>query len=229
MPIERKKSIREQVYEYLKNEIVNGRIEEESRIVEEEYALKLNVSRTPLREAIRMLELEGLIEGREKGGVVVPKTTKKDVEEVIKIRMALETVIFEEIFEKVTEKDIEKLKKNIHKVDLIIKDERESLEVFKYFSEFNKTLYNIADLPRVVNLINNLNLYLKKFRKISIENCNRRLSAHKDHVKMVEFIRKNKKNELINLNKKHLLEAKDFLIEQLEVRDKKSEIENTIK
>ena len=222
MLIERKKSIREQVYEYLKEEIVNGKIEEESRIVEEEYALKLNVSRTPLREAIRMLELEGLIEGREKGGVVVPKITKKDVEEVIKIRMALEAVIFEEIFEKVTEQDIKKLEKNINKVELIIQDEKECLEVFKYFSEFNKTLYNIADLPRVVNLINNLNLYLKKFRKISIENGNRRLSAHKDHVKMVEFIKKNRKKEIVDLNKKHLTEAKEFLIQQLEMRDRKS-------
>ena len=222
MPIERKKAIREQVYEYLKEEIVNGKIEEESRIVEEEYALKLNVSRTPLREAIRMLELEGLIEGREKGGVVVPKITKKDVEEVIKIRMALEAVIFEEIFEKVTEQDIKKLEKNINKVELIIQDEKECLEVFKYFSEFNKTLYNIADLPRVVNLINNLNLYLKKFRKISIENGNRRLSAHKDHVKMVEFIKKNRKKEIVDLNKKHLTEAKEFLIQQLEMRDRKS-------
>lgn len=222
MPIERKKSIREQVYEYLKEEIVNGKIEEESRIVEEEYALKLNVSRTPLREAIRMLELEGLIEGREKGGVVVPKITKKDVEEVIKIRMALEAVIFEEIFEKVTEQDIKKLEKNINKVELIIQDEKECLEVFKYFSEFNKTLYNIVDLPRVVNLINNLNLYLKKFRKISIENGNRRLSAHKDHVKMVEFIKKNRKKEIVDLNKKHLTEAKEFLIQQLEMRDRKS-------
>lgn len=221
MPIERKKSIREQVYEYLKEEIVSGKIKEESRIVEEEYALKLNVSRTPLREAIRMLELEGLIEGREKGGVVVPKTTKKDVEEVIKIRMALEAVIFEEIFEKVTEGDIKKLEKNIDKVQLIIENEKESLEVFKYFSDFNKTLYNIADLPRVVNLINNLNLYLKKFRKISIENSNRRLSAHKDHVKMVEFIKKDRKKEIIDLNKKHLTEAKEFLIQQLEMRDKK--------
>ena len=221
MQIERKKSIREQVYEYLKEEIVSGKIKEESRIVEEEYALKLNVSRTPLREAIRMLELEGLIEGREKGGVVVPKITKKDVEEVIKIRMALEAVIFEEIFEKVTEGDIKKLEKNIDKVQLIIENEKESLEVFKYFSDFNKTLYNIADLPRVVNLINNLNLYLKKFRKISIENSNRRLSAHKDHVKMVEFIKKDRKKEIIDLNKKHLLEAKEFLIQQLEMRDKK--------
>ena len=222
MPIERKKSIREQVYEYLKEEIVNGRIEEESRIVEEEYALKLNVSRTPLREAIRMLELEGLIEGREKGGVVVPKITKKDVGEVIKIRLALETVIFEEIFKKVTEEDIKKLEKNISKVQLIIEDEKKSLEVFKYFSEFNKTLYNIANLPRVVNLITNLNLYLKKFRKISIENNRRRLNAHKDHIKMVEFIKKDKKNEIIDLNRKHLREAKEFLIKQLEIRDKKN-------
>lgn len=216
MPIERKKSIREQVYEYLKEEIVNGKIEEESRIVEEEYALKLNVSRTPLREAIRMLELEGLIEGREKGGVVVPKITKKDVEEVIKIRMALEAVIFEEIFEKVTEQDIKKLEKNINKVELIIQDEKECLEVFKYFSEFNKTLYNIADLPRVVNLINNLNLYLKKFRKISAENNNRRLSAHRDHTKIVELIKAGNKEEAIAVNRKHLLEAKEFLIKQVE-------------
>ncbi|MCQ8212748.1 GntR family transcriptional regulator [Cetobacterium somerae] len=222
MQIKRKKSIREQVYEYLKEEIVNGKIEEESRIVEEEYALKLNVSRTPLREAIRMLELEGLIEGREKGGVIVPKTTKKDVEEVIKIRMALETVIFQEIFEKVTEHDIKKLEKNIDKTKLIIENEKESSNVFKYFSEFNRILYHIADSPRVVNLINNLNLYLKKFRKISIENSNRRLNAHKDHVNMVEFIKKDRKKEIIDLNKKHLLEAKEFLIQQLEIRENKS-------
>lgn len=222
MPIERKKSIREQVYEYLKEEIVNGKIEEESRIVEEEYALKLNVSRTPLREAIRMLELEGLIEAREKGGVTVPKTTKKDVEEVVKIRIALETVIFEELFERVTKKDIERLEENVAKAAAIVNDEEKSLEVFKYFSEFNKILYSISDLPRVVTLINNLNLYLKKFRKISIENSNRRLSAHKDHVKMVEFIKKDRKKEIIDLNKKHLTEAKEFLIQQLEIRDKKS-------
>lgn len=221
MVIKKKKSIREQVYDYLKDEIVNGKIKEGSRIVEEEFAEKLNISRTPLREAIRMLELEGLIEAREKGGVTVPKTTKKDVEEVVKIRIALETVIFEELFERVTKKDIERLEENVAKAAAIVNDEEKSLEVFKYFSEFNKILYSISDLPRVVTLINNLNLYLKKFRKISIENSNRRLSAHKDHVKMVEFIKKDRKKEIIDLNKKHLTEAKEFLIQQLEMRDKK--------
>ncbi|MEG0644273.1 MAG: GntR family transcriptional regulator [Cetobacterium sp.] len=216
MVIKKKKSIREQVYDYLKDEIVNGKIKEGSRIVEEEFAEKLNISRTPLREAIRMLELEGLIEAREKGGVTVPKTTKKDVEEVVKIRIALETVIFEELFERVTEKDIERLEENVAKAAAIVNDEEKSLEVFKYFSEFNKILYSISDLPRVVTLINNLNLYLKKFRKISAENNNRRLSAHRDHTKIVELIKAGNKEEAIAVNRKHLLEAKEFLIKQVE-------------
>lgn len=216
MVIKKKKSIREQVYDYLKDEIVNGKIKEGSRIVEEEFAEKLNISRTPLREAIRMLELEGLIEAREKGGVTVPKTTKKDVEEVVKIRVALETVIFEELFERVTEKDIERLEENVAKAAAIVNDEEKSLEVFKYFSEFNKILYSISDLPRVVTLINNLNLYLKKFRKISAENNNRRLSAHRDHTKIVELIKAGNKEEAIAVNRKHLLEAKEFLIKQVE-------------
>ena len=216
MVIKKKKSIREQVYDYLKDEIVNGKIKEGSRIVEEEFAEKLNISRTPLREAIRMLELEGLIEAREKGGVTVPKTTKKDVEEVVKIRIALETVIFEELFERVTKKDIERLEENVAKAAAIVDDEEKSLEVFKYFSEFNKILYSISDLPRVVTLINNLNLYLKKFRKISAENNNRRLSAHRDHAKIVELIKAGNKEEAIAVNRKHLLEAKEFLIKQVE-------------
>lgn len=216
MVIKKKKSIREQVYDYLKDEIVNGKIKEGSRIVEEEFAEKLNISRTPLREAIRMLELEGLIEAREKGGVTVPKTTKKDVEEVVKIRIALETVIFEELFERVTKKDIERLEENVAKAAAIVNDEEKSLEVFKYFSEFNKILYSISDLPRVVTLINNLNLYLKKFRKISAENNNRRLSAHRDHTKIVELIKAGNKEEAIAVNRKHLLEAKEFLIKQVE-------------
>ncbi|MGL5982625.1 MAG: GntR family transcriptional regulator [Cetobacterium sp.] len=216
MVIKKRKSIREQVYDYLKQEIVNGKIKEGSRIVEEDFAEKLNVSRTPLREALRMLEFEGLVEAREKGGVTVPRTTKKDVEEVVKIRIALEKVIFEDLFDKVVEEDIVKLEKNINKVAKIVNDDSNSLEVFKYFSEFNKILYNISELPRVVNLINNLNLYLKKFRKISAENTERRLSAHKDHVKIVELIKAGNKELAIEINKKHLLEAKEFLIKQVE-------------
>lgn len=219
MIIKKKTSIREQVYDYLKGEIVNGRIKEETRIVEEEYAEKLNISRTPIREALRMLEFEGFVEAREKGGVTVPRATKKDVEEVIKIRIALETVILEEVFECVTPEDIQNLENNLKYVDTIVQDDKNSSEVFKYFSEFNKTLYEISNLPRVVALINNLNLYLKRFRKISANNTTRRLNAHKDHLEIVKYIKENNKEEALRVNKRHLAEAKEFLLREVVEND----------
>lgn len=215
MVIKKKKSIREQVYEYLKQEIVNGNIPEESRIVEEEYAEKLNVSRTPLREALRMLELEGLVEAREKGGVTIPKTTKKDIYEVIKIRIALESLILEEVLEKVNENELKKLEENIGDTENIIEEDSRAEEVFRYFSEFNKILYGISELTRVISLINDLNLYLKKFRKLSIMSKKRRIEAHKDHKKIVEMIKNKNKVELLKINKKHLEESEKFLINQI--------------
>lgn len=216
MVIKKKKSMREQVYEYLKQEIVNGNIPEESRIVEEEYADKLNVSRTPLREALRMLELEGLVEAREKGGVTISRTTKKDIYEVIKIRQALESLILEEVLEKIKENDLQKLEENINNTEKIIDIDSKAEDVFKYFSEFNKILYGISDLTRVISLINDLNLYLKKFRKLSIKNKKRRKEAHNDHKKIVELIKEKNKIELIKINQKHLEESEKFLINQLE-------------
>ncbi|MGL4732501.1 MAG: GntR family transcriptional regulator, partial [Fusobacteriaceae bacterium] len=97
MIIEKRKSIREQVYETLRDLIINGEIEAGERVVEVEYAEKFHVSRTPVREAIRMLELEGLVEVNSKGGVLVKEVTPEDIKEIYKIRIALEGVIIEEI------------------------------------------------------------------------------------------------------------------------------------
>ena len=65
MVIMKMKSIREQVYEALKEKIINGEISSGERIVEVDYAKEFGVSRTPLREALRMLEFEGLVNSSE--------------------------------------------------------------------------------------------------------------------------------------------------------------------
>lgn len=216
MIIKKSKSIREQVYEYLKKEIVNGSIGEGTRIVEEEYAEKLNVSRTPLREALRMLEFEGLIEAREKGGVTVPKTTIKDVEEIFKIRISLEELIIKELFLKNREVLLEDISNLLIETEKIVDNSNKAEEVFKYFSKFNELLYKMAELPRVTTLINNLNLYLKKFRKLSIKNINRRIKAHTEHKELVEAIKKGDEIRALDINKKHLTEAMEFLIVELQ-------------
>lgn len=216
MIIKKSKSIREQVYEYLKKEIVNGIIGEGTRIVEEEYAEKLNVSRTPLREALRMLEFEGLVEAREKGGVTVPKTTIKDVEEILKIRISLEELIIKEIFLKNSEELLEDISNILIETEKIIGNSNKVEEVFKYFSKFNELLYKMAELPRVTTLINNLNLYLKKFRKLSIKNIGRRIKAHNEHKELIDAIKCRDEERALEINKKHLIEAMEFLIVELQ-------------
>ena len=101
MVIEKNKSMREKVYDSLKEMIIDGVIQPGERIIETEYSNKFQISRTPIREAIRMLELEGLVESLSTGGVIVKIFTKEEISEIYKIRIALEGIILEEIIKKV--------------------------------------------------------------------------------------------------------------------------------
>lgn len=203
MVIEKNKSMREKVYDSLKEMIIDGIIQPGERIIETEYSNKFQISRTPIREAIRMLELEGLVESLSTGGVIVKIFTKEEISEIYKIRIALEGIILEEIIKKGTSQDIKKLEK-------VLKNTKKAFElkniekVFSLFTEFNQTLYEIADLPKVTAMINNINLYLKRFRKISIDNAERKKEAFKDHLEILEAIKRKDLPFAINLNRVHV-------------------------
>lgn len=160
MIIEKNKSMREKVYDTLKQMIIDGVIKPGERIIETEYSNKFQISRTPIREAIRMLELEGLVESQTTGGVIVKTLTREEISEIYKIRIALESLIIEEIIKKINNQDIKKLEK-------VLKNTKKAFEVkdiekvFSLFTEFNQILYDIASLPKVTGMINNINLYLK--------------------------------------------------------------------
>ena len=101
--VELNKPIRETTYETLKHAIIMGDIPAGSRLIETVYAESLHISRTPLREAFRKLELDGLVEYIERRGVVVRAFTIEDIEETFTIRNALMMLIIPSIFENVNE------------------------------------------------------------------------------------------------------------------------------
>lgn len=143
MIIEKNKSMREKVYDTLKQMIIDGVIKPGERIIETEYSNKFQISRTPIREAIRMLELEGLVESQTTGGVIVKTLTREEFSEIYKIRIALESLIIEEIIKKINNQDIKKLEK-------VLKNTKKAFEVkdiekvFSLFTEFNQILFFIA-------------------------------------------------------------------------------------
>lgn len=211
MIIEKNKSMREKVYDTLKQMIIDGVIKPGERIIETEYSNKFQISRTPIREAIRMLELEGLVESQTTGGVIVKTLTREEISEIYKIRIALESLIIEEIIKKINNQDIKKLEK-------VLKNTKKAFEVkdiekvFSLFTEFNQILYDIASLPKVTGMINNINLYLKRFRKLSIDNPSRKEEAFEDHVQILEAIKNKELSTAISINRMHLEKSMNFIL-----------------
>lgn len=214
MIIEKNKSMREKVYDTLKQMIIDGVIKSGERIIETEYSNKFQISRTPIREAIRMLELEGLVESQTTGGVIVKTLTREEISEIYKIRIALESLIIEEIIKKINNQDIKKLEK-------VLKNTKKAFEVkdiekvFSLFTEFNQILYDIASLPKVTGMINNINLYLKRFRKLSIDNPSRKEEAFEDHVQILEAIKNKELSTAISINRMHLEKSMNFILSKL--------------
>ena len=216
MIIEKSKSMREKVYDTLKQMIIDGVIKPGERIIETEYSNKFQISRTPIREAIRMLELEGLVESQTTGGVIVKTITREEISEIYKIRIALESIIIEEIIKKITNQDIKKLERVLKNTKKAF-DVKDIEKVFSLFTEFNQTLYDIASLPKVTGMINNINLYLKRFRKLSIDNPSRKEEAFEDHVQILEAIKKKELSTAISINRMHLEKSMNFILSKLSV------------
>ena len=119
-PMMESRPIREIAYEVLKHAIITGEIPAGERIVETDYAERLHISRTPLREALRKLERDGLVECVMRRGVVVRAFTLADVDEIYTIRTALEMLTLPAIIENATPADIASLRGKLHAMDALM-------------------------------------------------------------------------------------------------------------
>lgn len=181
------KPIREVVYESLRSTLISGKVPIGERIVEKEYAQRLNISRTPVREALKQLELEDLVEYIPRLGVVAKQITKDDVIEIYRIRESLELLVIFEATENIFPDEIEEISSLL---DLTEKLNQEGKidEVIDLFREFNSLIYKSSKMRRLPIMISNLNSYLQRFRNISILDDERREKALLEHRQILNAI-----------------------------------------
>src|SRR5699024_11790306 len=106
-----------EVYDYLVEEIVSNKILPGTPIIETDIANELNMSRTPIREALKELESEGLIQRFPGRGVVVSKIAAQDIEEIFTLRITLELLALELSFDKITTNDISEVEEYLFNLD----------------------------------------------------------------------------------------------------------------
>ena len=147
--------LRDVVYNTLREAILKGELKPGERLMELQLASKLGVSRTPIREAIRMLELEGLAVTIPRKGAEVAKMTVKDMEDVLEVREALDELAAKIACNKITEEQLQTLSK--------VKDAFEEStkttdikQIAMYDEKFHDVIYESTGNVRQVNLLNNL-------------------------------------------------------------------------
>jgi DNA-binding GntR family transcriptional regulator len=206
-PMMESRPIREIAYEVLKHAIVTGEIPAGERIVETEYADKLHISRTPLREALRKLERDGLVEYAMRRGVVVRAFTIADIEEIYTIRNALEMLTIPSVVKNTTDDDIMALEELLVKMDKALKELNiEELVVLN--RQLHQNMLAISKMSRVLRVIESQEEYIVKFSGMSIANDSRRESSHQEHHELVRLLKERDLDALTALWQKHIEQSK---------------------
>ncbi len=161
--------LRDVVYNTLREAILKGELKPGERLMELQLASKLGVSRTPIREAIRMLELEGLAVTIPRKGAEVAKMTVKDMEDVLEVREALDELAAKIACNKITEEQLQTLSK--------VKDAFEEStkttdikQIAMYDEKFHDVIYESTGNVRLVNLLNNLREQIYRYRVEYLKN-----------------------------------------------------------
>ena len=201
------KSIRQKIYKHLREQLLNGEIPPRQHLVEAKIAKEIGTSRTPIREALHSLELEGLIESIPRVGYVVKAISENEVEEICEIRAAVEGVGARWAMEKAPQKLIEDLKKNIS-----ISEEKAAQGDPKVFVEldaqFHEIIARLSGSKRLQELGQTLRRHMLRYRIQSIYLTENVLRAIQGHKGILEAIEKGNVEEVIRAIKCHLEQSK---------------------
>ncbi|WP_425059658.1 HTH-type transcriptional repressor RspR [Sporomusa carbonis] len=211
------KPLREVVAETLREAIVNGVLKPGERLMEIQLAEELGVSRTPVREAIRKLELEGFVVMIPRRGTYVADLSIKDINEVYEIRTALDVLAAGLAVERITEDELEQLERLLVEIGELIGG-GDTDKIVEIDSQFHDVLYRASRNDRLVGIINNLREQFTRFRSISIQYPGRMEKSIEEHRRLVEAIASRDTELAQQIAREHMENSEQTLLQDLNER-----------
>ena len=155
--------LRDVVFNTLRRAILRGELKPGERLMEIRLANKLGVSRTPIREAIRKLELEGLVLMVPRKGAEVAEITEKNLRDVLEVRCALEELAVQLACDRIDEEGLEQLKSaSLHFRDVL--DSDDITLIAQADEAFHDVIFTATDNGRLIQLLNNLREQMYRYR-----------------------------------------------------------------
>ena len=215
-----RKSLGQHVFENLKQAIIRGEVAPGDRLVESRLADALDISRTPVREAIHKLEREGLLRKLPKGGFTVMNLSREDIEETFGIRCVLESYAARLAAQNYSEEELLPLEDKIEEFQRFL-DKGQLDELPRINTEFHTLFYALSRSPKLIKMINDLRDQIYRFRKILLKMDKWAEVSNQDHRKILDAIRERDVNRVEKVVKQHIARGQRIVLNALEetIRD----------
>lgn len=207
--------LRDVVFQTLRTAILSGKLEPGERLMELHLAHQLGVSRTPVREAIRKLELEGLVITIPRRGAVVAQITQTDLEDVLEVRCALEELAVRKACRNMKEKQFEELRKAAQRFEQsvaagdLMASAQADVEVHELISEATGN-------RRLIQILNNIRSQVYRYRLENLKNKASHPDLIREHTQLVRALMDRDEEAAAQIIRIHIGNQRNAIIQNLQ-------------
>lgn len=212
--------LRDVVFNTLRKAILTGSLKPGERLMEVHLANKLGVSRTPIREAMRKLELEGLVVMIPRRGAEVAQITEKSLNDVLEVRKALDALSVELACERITEEEIAELKTACEEFEQATKGKDASV-IAKADVRLHDIIVQATGNQRLLQLVNNLSEQMYRYRFVYIKDESQHEKLIEEHKEIYESILIRDKERASAAARLHIDNQEKSIIRQIRLEKKK--------
>jgi len=199
-------SLRAKVFSRIQNDILNGVYQPGDSLTEKKLCEELGVSRTPVREAIRQLELEELVQSTPNKGVIVTGVTPKDIEEIYIIRMMIEGLAARWATEHITPEEVQELKDALD-LEEFYTMKKDAEHILKVDSKFHDIIFRASKSKPLMHMLRTFHHYVQRARNASFESPDRAKKVLEEHKAIFDAIVEGDADKAERVTKEHVKNA----------------------
>ena len=182
-------SLSSRVFRILRENILSGKCAPDEELKEKTIGEELGVSRTPVREALRQLELEGLVTIIPNKGAYVVGISRKDIRDIYEIRSRLEGLCAKWACSHITKEQLDELEENIYLSEFHAGKEGHAEQILELDNKFHEILYEASESPVLKHTLSDFHHYVQRVRKITLADPKRAVASNEEHRKIVEALK----------------------------------------
>lgn len=207
-----KYSLRGRVFHKLREDILSGKYEDHEELKEVTIGEEMGVSRTPVREAFRQLELEGLIQIIPNKGAYVTGITEKDVKDIYMIRSLLEGLCAKWATEHITKEQLEEMEENVYLAKFhASKGHMEQLAELD--NRFHDIMYEACNSKMLEHQLRNFHEYVLRVRRNTLSSAGRGMASNEEHEQIMEAIKAGDADNAEKLAHMHMINAYENMVQ----------------